>query len=161
MARKYTDALAHLDTVATVTDPMLWTAQAFRADALLALGRTGDAMAAYERSLDLGGSPFQRAQRGFFLARAGRRAEAEAALAKVPPDHNYPRALILHALGRREEAVAELNTAVDDRMVMVTFLGVDPTWDTLRGWEPFRDVARRVHLLEVSDRIARQHQPSR
>ena len=44
---------------------------------------------------------------------------------------------------------------------MVTFIGVDPTWDGLRGWQPFRDAAKRVNLLEVSDRIAALAVPSR
>jgi tetratricopeptide (TPR) repeat protein/TolB-like protein len=153
-ARRHADALAHLDTVVNVTDPMLWTAHTFRSEALLALGRPADAMAALQRALQVGGTPFQHAQLPYFLARMGRTQEAEAALAKVPPQQSYARAMSLLALGRRDEAVAELNRAVEDRSVLVTFLGVDPRWDAMRGFQPFRDVARRVNLLEVSDRIA-------
>lgn len=38
--------------------------------------------------------------------------------------------------------------------MLVTFVGVDPKWDALRAFQPFRDVARRVNLLDVSDRTA-------
>jgi serine/threonine-protein kinase len=153
-ARKYSDAVAHLDVVTTVTDPGLWTAHAFRADALLALGKADEAVRAYERAMALGGHAFQHGQRTIFLAAVGRRREAEEALATIAPQQNYARALSLQALGRKEEAIAELSRAIDARMVMVTFIGVEPKWDALRGWQPFRDAARRVNLLEVSDRIA-------
>jgi hypothetical protein len=84
----------------------------------------------------------------------GRRVEAEEALGRVSPRLGYARALGHHALGRREQAMVELNQAIDERSVLATFVGVDPRWDALRRWEPFRDAARRVNLLEVSDRIA-------
>ena len=69
--RKYTEAVAHLDAVTTVTDPNLWTAHAFRADALLALGRTDEAMRAYDRSMAVGGHAFQHGQRPILPCRRG------------------------------------------------------------------------------------------
>jgi hypothetical protein len=55
-------------------------------------------------------------------------------------------------LGRNEEAMVALNAAVDNKTVMVAALGVQPKWDKLRSYQPFRDVLRRVNLLEISDR---------
>jgi tetratricopeptide (TPR) repeat protein len=154
MARKYSDAIAHLDAVTTVTDPNLWTGHAFKADAMLADGRSEEAMRAHERAMAQGGHAFQKAQGVLFLAATGRQREAEAALATVPLEQSYARALGFQALGRKQEAMAELSRAIDARVVMVTFVGVDPKWDGLRGWQPFRDAARRVNLLDVSDRTA-------
>jgi tetratricopeptide (TPR) repeat protein len=152
MARKYDDALRHLDLTATATDPTLWTAHTFRADALIGLGRLNEAMRSYERSVELGGSPLNASLRAHYLALMGRREEAEAALAKIPIAQQYNRALALHALGRNEEAMVALNAAVDNKTVMVAALGVQPKWDRLRNFQPFRDVLQRVNLLEVSDR---------
>ena len=70
----------------------------------------------------------------------------------VPP-HNE--ALILHALGRSQEALARLRDAVDVRDVTLTMVGVDPKWDELRELPEFRSLMARVNLLEVSDRARR------
>jgi hypothetical protein len=92
------------------------------------------------------------------LARINRTAEAEAALAALPPrGFSYQRALVLHGLGRNEAAFAELRKAIDEKLVHVTFLGVDPDWDALRRSESFRELAKRVNLLEVSDRVAARY----
>ena len=64
-------------------------------------------------------------------------------------------ALVLHALGRDDEALVRLQAAVDNRDVLVTFLGINPRWDELRGAPAFRELLSRVNLLEVSDRIPR------
>ncbi len=152
MARDYEGALRHLDVTVSATDPMLWTAHTFRADALIGLGRLEAAMRAYERSVELGGSPLNRSLKAHLLAVMGRRAEALAALEQIPPEHNYARALALHALSRDEEAMVALNRAVDDKAVFVSALGVNPKWDKLRNFQPFRDVLQRVHLLEVSEK---------
>jgi tetratricopeptide (TPR) repeat protein/TolB-like protein len=154
MARRYDEARDFLESVTTVTDPELWTGHAFLAEALLGLDRPADAMAAFDRASQLRANRFHHAQRGYFLARLNRIDDARAALASAPPEQNYARALVHLALGQREEAVSQLHLAVDDKNVMVTFLGVDPRWDSLRTWEPFRDVVRRVNLLEVSERTA-------
>ena len=62
----------------------------------------------------------------------------------------YAEALVLHALGRDDESIARLHAAVDDRDVLVTFLGVDGKWDALRGSPAFAGVLSRVGLEAVS-----------
>ena len=102
---------------------------------------------------------FPSALRGYALARAGRRAEAEAILERirrqareryVKPTHE---ALVLHALGRDDEALAQLRRAVEVRDLTLTFLGVDPKWDELRGSPAFQAVLSHVNLLDVSNRV--------
>jgi hypothetical protein len=48
-----------------------------------------------------------------------------------------------------------LRAAIRGRDHRVTFLGVDPKWDALRGSAPFRGLLSEVNLLEVSDRVRR------
>jgi tetratricopeptide (TPR) repeat protein len=109
------------------------------------------------RSASVGAKVFPRALRGYALAMAGRRAEAVAILdairsiereTYVPPTHV---ALVLHGLGRNEEALEQLGRAVDVRDPALTFLGVDPKWDELREWPSFQALVSRVNLLDVSN----------
>jgi eukaryotic-like serine/threonine-protein kinase len=162
MARRYDDALARLDEVVELY-PRFPAGHVMRIYPLMALGRYADAIRACEKAVELGralGAPaphsFPVALRGHALARMGRLTEAEEALESlrqqaarrfVPPHHE---ALLLHALGRDDEALGRLRAAVEAKDLFVTFLGVDPKWDGLRDKPEFRDVLRRVHLLEVS-----------
>jgi hypothetical protein len=143
-----------------------------RASPLLALGRYDEAIracdvaeeleAAIPRTAAVGPRVRHRVLRGYALARAGRREEAEAALewirrqeretSYVPPQHL---ALVLHGLGRDEEALAELRRGVEVRDVTLSFVGVDPRWDELRGSPSFQAVMSRLNLLEVSNRTCR------
>ena len=74
----------------------------------------------------------------------------EAAQVYVPPSR---KALLLHALGRDDEAFAQLRKAVEVRDVLVTFLGVSPLWDDLRGTRAFQEVLKQANLFEVSESV--------
>jgi tetratricopeptide (TPR) repeat protein len=111
------------------------------------------------RAASVGPRVFPTALRGYALAKAGRRAEAEAMLERirrlerdtyVPPRRA---ALVLHALGRDDEALEALRRAVETREPYMTFLGVDPKWDELRGSPSFQALLSRVNLLDVSNRV--------
>ena len=167
MARRYEDSLVRLDEVIGV-QPQLSAAHIMRTYPLLALQRYEDAIRSCDQALELNrkagaATPHSRvvSLRGYALARMGRTAEAEQALADlgrqgrqeyVPPHHE---ALILHALGRDHEALARLQYAVEVRDVAMTMVGVDPKWDQLRTSPDFRSLMARVNLLEVSDRARR------
>lgn len=154
-ARRYAEALRYLDTVIRDIDPAMWTTQMYRAEALLALGRGDEALAAFSRVLELTTHPMPVAMYAAALARMARPAEAEARLAELPLDYQYGRATALQALGRSDEAIAALRAAVDERQPAVTSLGIDAQWDGLRDRPDFRALVRRVNLLEVSDRFRR------
>ena len=94
------------------------------------------------------------AMKGYALVRMGRRQDAEAMLEKIRADRSSP-AILLHALGRTDEALAQLRAAVAERSVSVTFLGVDPRWDELRDSPGFQDVLSSANLLDVSRRVRR------
>jgi hypothetical protein len=113
----------------------------------------------------VGARVFPSALRAYALARAGRRAEAEAALERIRRQERETRvrpihvALVLHGLGRDGEALDELSRAVDGRDPAVTFLGVDPKWDGLRTSPSFQELLSRVNLLEVSNRVLASRVP--
>jgi tetratricopeptide (TPR) repeat protein len=153
-ARRYADAIQHLNIVVNEMDPNLWTAIVFRADTLLALGHFDEALKDIERVLALRPNPVTVSFKAYALAVMHRTAEAEAVLEQVPATAPFQRALVLHALGRNDAALDQLRLAVDQRATHVSGLGVDPKWDALRRSEAFRQLAKRANLLEVSDRIA-------
>lgn len=168
MARRYEEALERLD--ATVENaPRFVQGHVMRAYPLIALRRYDEAVRACDVAIRLedaipragpvGARVFPSALRAYALARSGRRAEAEAALARIRRIEAESRArpvhvaLVLHGLGRDTEALEELNRAVDGRDPTVTFLGVDPKWDGLRGSPAFQALMTRANLLEVSARV--------
>jgi DNA-binding winged helix-turn-helix (wHTH) protein/TolB-like protein/Flp pilus assembly protein TadD len=167
MARRYDESLAQFDRAIDV-DRRFVNGRQMRVYALIALKRYEDALRECDAIDDLTSANSPRPYswsltlRGYTLARIGRSAEAEAALSTlrrqaleqyVPRHHE---ALLLHALGRDDEALHQLALAVDSHDVFVTFLGVDPKWDALRSSPAFRALAKRVNLLDVSDRVLRE-----
>lgn len=167
-ARRFESALQHLTAVVEVA-PGLWTGHLFRAYALIALGRHRDAVLECGRALDLrcaldtSAAPYPhiKALEAYAYAQLGQRHEAETLLATVRDrtDSQYPsahaEALVLHGLGRDDEALARLQDAVGSREVFVTFLGVDHKWDSLRHRPDFQRLLAEVRLLEVSEQATR------
>jgi len=168
MARRYEEALAHMDSMVAAA-PRFVNGHVMRAYPLVALGRYDEAIRECDLAIELeagisfvagvGPRVFPSALRGYALARAGRRAEAEAILEGI---HGRARelyvkpvhlALVLRGLGRDDEALAQLRRAVEVRDMALTFLGVDPKWDELRGSPSFQAVLARVNLLDVSNRV--------
>jgi tetratricopeptide (TPR) repeat protein len=168
MARRYDEALALLDRAVELA-PRFVNGHVMRAYPLIALRRYDEAVRSCDIAIELeariprfGSVPvrvFPSALRAYALARAGRRAEAEAALERIRRLERETRvrpanvALVLHGLGRDDEALHELGRAVDGRDPALTFLGVDPKWDELRSSPSFQALMSRVHLLEVSNRV--------
>jgi serine/threonine-protein kinase len=168
MARRYDEALAHLDSAVELA-PRFVNGHVMRAYPLIALQRYDEAVRACDIAIELegriprfgsvGARVFPSALRAYALAKAGRRADAEAALERIRRQESETRvrpvhvALVLHGLGRDSEALRELSRAVDGRDPTVTFLGVDPKWDGLRASPVFQALLSRANLLEVSSRV--------
>jgi DNA-binding winged helix-turn-helix (wHTH) protein/TolB-like protein/Tfp pilus assembly protein PilF len=158
LARRYPEAVAALDAVLEL-EPAYWQAHVMRAYPLLELGRFEEARASCDEAYLLsGGHSYALTLKGYALARLGRDAEAEAVLRQlqdrsreryVPPHHL---ALLSRALGDTTASFAHLERAVQERDVYLTFLGVDPKWDDLRGDPRFDGLLARLHLSGLHDR---------
>jgi tetratricopeptide (TPR) repeat protein len=158
MARRYDAALRHLDAMLEVA-PEVRNAHLFRLWTLIALDRHEESLAAADRAHPFfptpeGSGMGPLAMKGYALARLGRRQEAEALIEEIRVQRSSP-AILLHALGRDDEAIAQLRAAVAERSVSVTFLGVDPRWDDMCDLPAFQDVLSSANLLDVSNRVRR------
>jgi eukaryotic-like serine/threonine-protein kinase len=165
MARRYEEALRLLDD-AIKLEPRFWPARSIRVHALLVLDRYDEAVQEADNVVALQRSTgsdlpawIVGGLKGYALARSGRRVEAENMLDEIrrepPRRHSTAEALVLHALGRDQEALESLRRAIANRDQSVTFLGVHSLWDEFRDVPEFRDLLREANLLEVSDRTAR------
>jgi hypothetical protein len=66
--------------------------------------------------------------------------------ADVVKIQSFNRARWFMLLGRSEEALSELEAAVDARIFDVIYLRVDPLFDPLREHPRFREVLRRIGI---------------
>lgn len=141
---------------AIALNPWLWLPYLFQGKVLERQGKNVEAMAAFERSLEIVGNNTELVSlKGYLLATQGERAEAEQTLellvqrskqSYVPP---YNIALICVGLGNPETALDYLEKAFDMRDARATFLAVEPKWDPMREHPRFRDLLRRMSLPSI------------
>lgn len=112
----------------------------FYAETLEHLGRNEEALAQYRLAISIGPDvPWIRAGAARFLARTGQPVAAIRILADLEENRSseyveaYQMALLLHALGRREEALQELDRARAEHSHGVLLLDIDPKADGLRA----------------------------
>ncbi len=116
-------------------------------------GRFDEAIAAHRRAVERShDTPFTLAELARAVALAGRHEEARDILARldrigerryVPP---YEVEGVYLGMGEVETAFVLLDRAYADRVHSLTFLAVDPRFDSVRKDQRFVDLARRVGL---------------
>jgi tetratricopeptide (TPR) repeat protein len=131
--------------------PDLWLAHALLGRSLELSGDLPSAIAEFERASRLeGGVPEALMDLGRAYAKAGRRREARAILARlddrattghVAPFH---RALVHMGLGDHDEAFRCLNDAVAHRSFYLSWLKVEPMLDPLRTDPRYPTLLKRV-----------------
>jgi TolB-like protein/DNA-binding winged helix-turn-helix (wHTH) protein len=100
-----------------------------------------------------GDSPLYLAQVAVAHASAGRKTEALQIVAQLQAISStqyvspYGLAQIYAALRDKEQTFNWLQIAYDDRAVWMSYLAVDPVFDSLRSDQRFQDVLRRVQLI--------------
>ena len=129
---------------ATVVGPAFWIGFFQLAWAYERLGEVESALEAVHRAeVSSGGNSKMISLRGYILAKAGRRDEAEQVLGTletmsheryVPP---YAFALVHVGLGHNERALDWLQHAYNVRDVHLIWLPMDPKWDPLRNESQF------------------------
>jgi DNA-binding winged helix-turn-helix (wHTH) protein/Flp pilus assembly protein TadD len=127
------------------------------AEALEFAGRTEEARAQYEMAIARSEAPaIVRVTQARFLAKAGCREEALRIFEELrrARENEYVDAfhvaLLLGALGRREEAFEELERALGEKSYTLLFLNVDAKADLLRADSRFARLAQRVFPSSTS-----------
>ena len=116
-------------------------------------GRDDVALQLLQHGMQLGGrSQLFVGAEGYTNARLGRRAEAlrDADELKARASNAYTVPLLLArihaALGEKEPALQLLQKVYDDRSESIVWLKVDPTFDTLRGDQRFKELVKKAGL---------------
>jgi TolB-like protein/Tfp pilus assembly protein PilF len=151
-ARQYDQAIEQFRRTLEL-DPTFPQALRYGAWAFLPKGRYEEAIAALRAALStLGRAPEVEAELGYALAMAGRRAEARAVLEGLRQPSSgryvspYSVALVYTGLGDRDQALAWLDKAYDERSDYMPYLGLEPMLDPLRSDPRFGALVRRVGL---------------
>jgi serine/threonine-protein kinase len=136
---------------ATALDSSYWLTRFYYGLTLEQLGRVPDALRELRAAVSLApGNSLPQAALGYVLARAGQPETARGILAalqrpelrdRVPPTHL---ALLHVGLGDTAHALDELDRAFEVRDPLLSFLGVAPALDPLRGIPRFKTLLERM-----------------
>jgi TolB-like protein/DNA-binding winged helix-turn-helix (wHTH) protein/Flp pilus assembly protein TadD len=116
-------------------------------------GMNAEAVASFQKGINAGTrNPSLLASLAFAQASAGQKSEAQKALdelREMSRQHYvspYWTALIYAGSGDKEQAVAWLEKAYQERAPMLIWLSVEPRFDSLRGDSRYTDLLRRIGL---------------
>lgn len=149
-ADKPDEALASLRKIFEL-DPDYYVAHMFAASAYIDKGMFAEAVSEARRTRELSDvSSLPTAFLGYALSKSGKQAEARSLLDKllklsseryVSP---YAIALIYNGLNERDEAVAWLERGLEKRDVRMTYLKVEPKWNSLRDHPRFQEILKKI-----------------
>ena len=141
---------AALDMDPNFSSAHLWLAQAYERT-----GRFEEAIAALQTGCLLSGdSAYAMARLGQGYALAGNGGQARAILNRLDESSSqkyvspHDIAIIHAGLDEKDDAIAWLQKALEERSVGLGYLNVEPHWDALRSDQRFQELLRRVGLLE-------------
>jgi DNA-binding winged helix-turn-helix (wHTH) protein len=145
------DAAVALGKQAVDLHPFLHLSRVFYAQALECSGQIEEALSQYRLAwVMFSGPTWIRALEARCLAELRRMEESWEvlhALQRIRATEYvdaYHMALLLDALGRRDEAFAELERSVDENSALLCFMDVDPKLDALRSDRRFRGIRNRA-----------------
>ncbi|MEO6213340.1 MAG: tetratricopeptide repeat protein [Vicinamibacterales bacterium] len=150
-AHRYSEAGEQLRHTLDRT-PTFWVALLQRGRSYEREGRYDEALAAFTKARESGGTWTPLSLIGYTYAASGQTVKAERIVwelrsasehAYVPP---YTVALVYHGLRNTDEAMKWLERAYEERDVRMVFLGVDPLWDSVRDDPRFVTLLTRMNL---------------
>ena len=151
-ARRYDEARERLEKVLEL-EPNFWIANMYLAKVHFEQGRHGEALAAFTKAAEFSrGNSEATSMLGYFAGRTGDVATGRRLLEELtslsatrflPP---YNVALVCAGLGEQNEALAWLEKAFEERDPRLTWLGIEPQWDPMRGNPRFVEMLRRLRL---------------
>jgi eukaryotic-like serine/threonine-protein kinase len=149
-ARRYDQAMEALNKTIELDRNYPYT-HLFFGHTYAAQGKYSEAIAAYTQAIALGlDTPATQVFLGAAAARAGDRTRALAVLQRLRSSKEHVSAgelaILLTALGEREQAFTSLEEAYRARDIQLQYLGVEPGFDPLRSDRRFQDLMRRVGL---------------
>ncbi|HEX7360359.1 MAG TPA: protein kinase [Bryobacteraceae bacterium] len=150
-ARLFDEAVEGFRSAAAL-HPGYWVAHYFLGLSYGNLGDYGQAILALRHAAEIGDSMWRYAGLGFVYGRAGQLAQAREVLAKlykVGGDRYVPAiysAAVHSGLGDVDEALKFLERAVEERNWQITWLHVDPFWDSIRSNARFQRLQAQVAL---------------
>ena len=131
-------------------DPRFYVAHFYLGEALQFQGKLTDAIAEFQKSVELNNDPFSLAMLGQAYARQGKTDEARKILARLREQAKsqyispYAFAVVLTALGDKTHAIDELDRGYDDGGFYISLIKVDPLFDDLRGDPRFEALVQKV-----------------
>jgi tetratricopeptide (TPR) repeat protein len=147
--REYSAAIEWAETNLDL-HPSSQVGRSHYAQALELGGRIEEARVQFEMAAARSDSPLARIIQARFLAVIGEREQALKIYEEIERLREkdyldaFPMALLLEALGRREDAFRELERAFDENSYALLFLKVDPSADSLRTDPRFIQLQNRV-----------------
>lgn len=152
LARRYDGAIEQSQNTADL-DPNFAAAHLILGESYVQQGKRKEGLDELQKAARLSGdSPLYMAQVGVSLALAGEKKEALRAIRELQDISGkrylspYGVAQIYAALNDKEQTYKWLETAYRDRAVWMSYLAVDPVFDSIRSEERFQDLLRRVGL---------------
>jgi TolB-like protein/DNA-binding winged helix-turn-helix (wHTH) protein/Flp pilus assembly protein TadD len=153
LARKYEPAIEQGRNTVEL-DASFAAAHLLLGEDYVQVGRHEQGLTELQTAASLSGnSPLYLAQVAVAHAAAGRKPEALQIVAQLQAVSStryvspYGLAQIYAALGDKDQTFKWLQIAYDDRAVWMSYLAVDPLFDSLRQDQRFQDLLRRVRLL--------------
>lgn len=153
-ARDYAEARRRLSATLEI-DPSFSTAHWGLGLVHEQLGQPAQAESAFAKAIAIAGRGRNTlASLGHMLATTGRGPEAEAILNELTqsgrggPINPYMLALVLVGLGRNDEALTMLEQSYSERSALLSYLGRDPRFDSLRSVPRFTALLRRMNLAQ-------------
>jgi TolB-like protein/DNA-binding winged helix-turn-helix (wHTH) protein/Tfp pilus assembly protein PilF len=152
LARRYDGAIEQSQNTVNL-DPNFAAAHLILGESYVQQGKHKEGLDELQKAASLSGdSSLYMAQVGVSLAQAGKKKEALRAIRELQDLSRkryvspYGVAQIYAALNDKEQTYKWLETAYRDRAVWISYLAVDPVFDSIRSEERFRDLLRRVGL---------------
>jgi len=149
-SRRYDEAIAQLRKTIEI-DPRFYIAHYYLGQAFQLKGQLTEAIAEYQKAVELDDDPEALAYLGQAYARVGQRDEAQKILARLTEDSKsryvsgYSMALMFMGLGDKEQAIDALERAYREGAGNDLFtIRVDPMLDDLRGQPRFEVLAERI-----------------
>lgn len=146
---RFDEAIEHAQKIVDV-DPEFFVAHRYLGWAYEQKGRYKEAIEEFQKALNLSQSPLIKAELAHAYAISGNRAQATQLWDELQFYSNqsyvspYSKAIVLAAMGQKDEAIEALWKAYDEHADFIIFIRVDPRLKALQTEKGFQDLVLRL-----------------